>query len=143
MSTPRDQVLAARAETIARAKARGVNVEDIAREDRDPRTVDTQLLQTLNGGMPTVGRGTLQTDLPPRGTFDGVNVDFTLSRQPIGLKLKVLFCVQGTGTLTELARSSNTAPPPGSFYFDGNVAIRVGVPPQVNDNLAAVYVSAG
>lgn len=143
MSGPRDTVTAARAQMIAIAKARGIDLQDILRESRDPRQVDYQLGQVLNGSMPTTGRAIMQCDLPPVGVFDGLNTDYTLSRQPLGLRLTVLWVNQATGTLTKLERSSNPAPPAGSYYFDGAVTIRLGVAPATADNVAAIYDTNG
>lgn len=141
MSEPRDTILSGRAEVIDRAKVRGRNVEDILRESRNPRVVQDQLLRTMNDSMPTIGRTRLQTDLPPLGVFDGLNTDFTLSRQVLGMNISVSWCVQGTGTLTELERSSNATPPPGSFFYDGNVLIRLGQAPAGADNVQATYLT--
>lgn len=123
----RERLRAYRTGVYTRAQQLGVKVADVRREKRGARTVSHMLTQLINDAAPVPGRERLVIDNPVGGSFDGINLEFTLSQScasPANLAVGVV--TQSTGTVNFPTRTDHPAPASGSFWFDGDQIIRIG-----------------
>lgn len=141
--TFREKLRDYRARVFQNAAAQGVQVQDIRREDRTEQTVGKQITDLVNTTTPVPFRGRLMLDNPVLGTFDGINLEFTLSEQPRGADTLIVGVItQSTGTVNFPTRGTHPAPGGGSFFFDGNITIRIGAGDIASalDRVFAVYL---
>lgn len=125
------------------ADGQGVRVDDIRREQRDEQTVAKQVTDVMNTTVPIPRRALPVVDNPVLGSFDGINREFTLSQQPGSADNIVVGVVtQSTGTVNFPTRTDHPAPGSGSWWFDGNMMIRVGAGDiqSALDRVFAVYL---
>lgn len=139
----RETVLAQRAEIYTRARDKGLSSEDLDTSLRgNPRLYSTGMLNLINQSVDTPGRYRLKKETPPNGSFDYVNVTFSLAGAVLGKNIGVDHVVQSTGVLTPLTLTDNPTPLAGSFYLDvANGAIVLGLPPAPLDNISVTYLS--
>lgn len=143
VDTFREKLRAYRATVHGTARAQDVLVDDIRREQRSESLVGKQVTDIMNTTAPTPRRGRLMLDNPVLGTFDGLNLEFTLSERPEGASNIVVGVVTAaSGTVNFPTRGTHPAPGSGSWWFDGLQTIRIGAgditAPQ--DRVFAVYI---
>lgn len=144
----RQELRTRRSELNARSKQKGINIDDLRKENRSPGALNAQVHLLTNEPSGRLSRERLREDFPLIGAFDGINMEFTITAPVLasvigglGTNIRVYHTVQSTGTTTALTRTSHPAPAAGSFWFDGVQTVRVGEPPGVMDALFAVYVT--
>lgn len=137
-----------RAELNARSKQKGINIDDLKKENRSPAALSAQVHLLTNEPSGRLSRERVREDFPVIGSFDGINKEFTITAPVlasvvggVGTNIRVYHTVQSTGTTTALTRTAHPAPSAGSFWFDGVQTIRVGEAPQIMDALFAVYLT--
>lgn len=137
--TIRDDTLAAKATRDAKAKERGVNLEDLRKETRNSIALGAQTSSLINSSTPTQGRYRTRLEDFAGQVFNGTNDAYTITQRVFGENIHVVRVTQATGTAQELARTSDPAPTGASFFFDGEFTVRVGAPPQALDGLLCFY----
>lgn len=142
MPNYRDSVRTRQAESANKAGELGKNVDDVRRESRSTQATGAMLMRLVNESTPTQGHERLADDDFVGQTFDGTNVEFTISRKVLGQNIRCWRVDQASGSLQRLARTSNPAPATNQFWFDGLFTIRVGQAPLLLDGLLAVYATA-
>lgn len=142
MPNYRDAVRTKSAESAARAKQQGKNVDDIRKESRGLQATGAMVTRLMNESTPTQSHERIAADDFVGQTFDGTNQDFTLSRSVLGQNILMWRVDQTTGTLVPLSRTSNPAPSGEQFWFDRAFTVRVGTAPSALDGLLAVVVTS-
>lgn len=142
MPNYRDAVRTKQAESAAKARALGINVDDVRKESRGLQATGAMVTRLVNESTPTQGHERIYSDDFVGQTFNGTNSEFTISRTVLGQNILMWRVDQASGSLQRLARTSNPAPGGNEFWFDGFFTVRVGTAPQLLDGLLAVYITA-
>lgn len=140
--TIREKIRRYNTDVNARASQQGVLVDDVRREKRGSRTVGNMVTTLANETVPLLRRDRMVVDNPVGGSFDGINLEFTLSQPVAGAaNLVVGVVTQASGTVNFPTRTDFPAPGSGSFWWDGNQIIRVGQGDitSAQDRVFAVY----
>lgn len=141
--TIRERLLAYRHGVARRYQELGGKLADVRREKRGERTVGLMLTKGINTALPYPGRERQVVDNPVLGSFDGINLEFTLSQDvENAANLAVGVVTQSTGTVNFPTRTDHPAPASGSFWFDGDQTIRIGQGDieSAADRVFAVYI---
>lgn len=144
MSTnARDDIRRSRNDTFVKGRERGVNVDDMRRDNRRPIAMMESIQALINDGVQRPTRHQTMFDIPLLGTYDGVNTTFELSEDAASeLNVEIGFVQQSTGTFTRLTHSDAAAPSAGSVRIALPRTIVVGEAPTVNDLLVGYYIRA-
>lgn len=144
MSTnARDEIRANRNATFRKGRERGVNVDDMRKDNRRPVAMMESVQALINDGVQRPTRHQTMFDIPLLGTYDGVNTTFELSEDAASeLNVEIGFVRQSTGTFTRLTHSDASAPSVGSVRVTLPRTIVVGEAPAVGDLLVGYYIRA-
>lgn len=143
MATQRELIRAQRAESFARARVRGVNIDDFRKENRTVVAMLDQAQKLINDGIQRPTRHQTVFDVPLLGTYDGVNRTFELSEDAASeLNVEIGFMHASPPMFERLTHTDAGAPSVGSVRIELPRTIIVGEAPGVTDKLVGFYIKA-